>query len=139
MDFRPTAEQALLKSTARKLAEECFRASAFKWKGEYPQANEKFLREQGFYGVSLPQEYGGGGLTLLEELLILEEVGRVCPDTASLLTLSGPPRIIAEIGSVRLKRKYLPAYRSRSAGVSVGKARHQYGRPPAALAFFRRL
>lgn len=79
MDFRPTTEQALLKNTARKLAEERFRPSAFKWKGEYPEANGKILREQDFYGVSLPQEYGGGGLTLVEELLILEEVGRGLP------------------------------------------------------------
>jgi alkylation response protein AidB-like acyl-CoA dehydrogenase len=124
MDFRPTAEQALLKNTARKLAEECFRASAFKWKGEYPEANEKILREQDFYGVSLPQEYGGGGLTLVEELLILEEVGRVCPDTASVLTLTGPPRIIAEIGTESLKRKYLPAFcrDGQKIGIAISEA-----------------
>ena len=110
MDFRLSSEQALLKSTARKLAEEQFRASAFKWKGEYPAANEKILREQGFFGVSLPQEYGGGGLTLLEDLLILGEVGRVCPDTAFAMTMAGPARIIAEIGSEDLKRKYLPVF-----------------------------
>src|SRR5574341_2684306 len=110
MDFRLSPEQALLKSTARKLAEERFRASAFKWNGEYPAANEKILREQGFFGVSLPQEYGGGGLTLVEDLLILEEVGRVCPDTASALTLAGPPRISAELGSESLKQKYLPPF-----------------------------
>lgn len=110
MDFRLSPEQALLKQTARRLAEERFRAAAFKWKGEYPAANEKILREQGFFGASLPQEYGGGGLTLLEDLLILEEIGRVCPDTAFALTMAGPARIIAELGSEPLKRKYLPPF-----------------------------
>lgn len=110
MDFRLSSDQALLKSTARKLAEERFRAAAFKWQGEYPAANEKILLAQGFFGVSLPQEYGGGGLTLVEDLLILEEIGRVCPDTASALTLAGPPRIVAELGSESLKKNYLPAF-----------------------------
>jgi alkylation response protein AidB-like acyl-CoA dehydrogenase len=110
MEFRYTSEQALLKGTVRKLAEEQFRASAFKWKGEYPEANEKILRKQGFFGISLPQEYGGGGLSLFEEVLIIEEIGRVCPDTAFALTMVGPARIIAEIGSEDLKRKYLPAF-----------------------------
>ncbi|MFQ5851869.1 MAG: acyl-CoA dehydrogenase family protein [Candidatus Binatia bacterium] len=110
MDFRLSSEQALLNSTARKLAEEQFRASAFKWKGEYPEANEKILREQGLLGASLPQEYGGGGLTLLEEILILEEIGRVCPDTAFIMTMAGPPRMIAELGPEDLKRRYLPPF-----------------------------
>lgn len=124
MDFRLSSEQALLKSTARKLAEERFRPSAFKWKGEYPQANERILREQGFFGVSLPQEYGGGGLALLEELLILEEIGRVCPDTAFAMTMAGPPRIIAEIGSERLKSDYLPAFcrDGKKIGIAISEA-----------------
>jgi alkylation response protein AidB-like acyl-CoA dehydrogenase len=124
MDFRLSSEQALLKSTARKLAEERFRASAFKWKGEYPTANEKILREQGFFGVSLPQEYGGGGLSLTEDLLILGEIGRVCPDTAFVLTLAGPPRIIAEIGSEDLKRDYLPAFcrDGQKIGIAISEA-----------------
>ncbi len=120
MEFRHSQDQALLKTTARKLAQEQFRASAFKWKGEYPEANEKILREQGFFGVSLPQEYGGGGLTLLEDMLILEEIGRVCPDTAFTLTLAGPPRIVAQIGSDSLKRRYLPAVCQR--GEKIGSA-----------------
>jgi butyryl-CoA dehydrogenase len=72
----------------------------------------------------LPQGYGGGGLALLEELLILEEVGRVCPDTASVLTLGGFPRIIAEIGSERLKRKYLPAFchDGQKIGIAISEA-----------------
>ena len=124
MDFRLSSEQALLKSTARKLAEGQFRASAFKWKGEYPATNEKILREQGFFGVSLPQEYGGGGLSLLEDLLILGEIGRVCPDTAFALTLAGPPRIIAELGSEGLKRIYLPAFcrDGQKIGIAISEA-----------------
>jgi len=124
MDLRLSPEQALLKSTARKLAEEEFRRSAFKWRGEYPEANEKVLRDQGFLGVSLPQEYGGGGLSLLEEVLIMEEIGRVCPDTAFAMTMAGPLRIIAELGSEELNRKHIPGFcrDGRRIGIAISEA-----------------
>ncbi|MFQ5902542.1 MAG: acyl-CoA dehydrogenase family protein [Candidatus Binatia bacterium] len=124
MDFRCSSEQTLLKGTARKLAEERFRPSSFKWNGEYPEANEEILRQQGFLGISIPQEYGGGGLSLLEEILILEEIGRVCPDTAFAMTMVGPPRIIAELGSESLKRTYLPGFcrEGRKIGIAISEA-----------------
>lgn len=117
-------DQSLLKSTASKLAREQFRASAFKWNGEYPEANEKILRDQGFFGLSLPPEYGGGGLTLVEELLVLEEIGRVCPDTAFVLAMTGPARIIAELGSDDLKQRYLPLFcqQGRKIAIAISEA-----------------
>jgi alkylation response protein AidB-like acyl-CoA dehydrogenase len=110
MDFAFTSEQALLKSTARKLSQEKFRDAAFKWEGEYPEPNEKLLRQTGLLGISLPEKYGGGGLTLFEEALVLEEVARVCPDTGFVVASSGALRIVAELGSESLKEKYIPAY-----------------------------
>jgi alkylation response protein AidB-like acyl-CoA dehydrogenase len=110
MNLQMTADQVLLRETARKIAESEFRPKACKWDGAYPEENEKFLREQGLIGVSLPEEYGGGGLTLADEAMVIEEIGRVCPDTAMLMTLVGPPRIIAELGSEAVKRKYLPGF-----------------------------
>ena len=56
MDFHWSSEQALLKKTVRKLAAEQFRPTAFQWDGAYPEADEKILREQGLYGVSLPKQ-----------------------------------------------------------------------------------
>jgi len=52
MDLRLSPEQALLKSTARKLAEEEFRRSAFKWRGEYAQERKQFGSRIGeFQGI----------------------------------------------------------------------------------------
>ncbi len=124
MNFDWSSEQALLKKTARKIAEEQFRPGAFKWEGQYPEANERILREQGLCGVSLPQESGGGGLSLVEEALILEEVGRVCPDTAIALTMVGTPRIIAELGSDYLRGKYLRPFceEGRKIGIAISES-----------------
>ncbi len=124
MNFQWTSEQALLRKTVRNLAQKEFGPAAFQWDGVYPAANEKILREQGLYGVSLPQEYGGGGLSLVEEVMVLEEVGKVCQDTAIALTLLGPPRIIAELGSEQLCRKYLPPFceEGRKIGIAISES-----------------
>ncbi len=124
MNFQWSPDQTLLRKTVRKLANEQFRPTAFQWEGEYPEANEKILREQGLLGVSLPSEYGGGGLSLVEEVLVLEEVGRVCQDTVIVLSLMGPPRIVAELGSEALKRKYLPPFceEGRKIGIAISES-----------------
>jgi len=54
-------------------------------------------------------EYGGGGYSTFEVVLAQEAVGRVCPDTAHVLSRSsmGAPRVIAELGNDYLKERYL--------------------------------
>lgn len=110
MSAKLSEEQRLLRRAARQLAEGEFRARAFKWEGRYPEENERALREQGLLGVSLPEVYGGGGLTLVDEVMVIEEIGRVCPETAMLMTLAGPPRILAEIGPEHLKQRYIRGF-----------------------------
>ena len=38
--------------------------------------------------ITIEEQYGGGGLTPLEVLLVSEEVGRVCPDSAHIVSKS---------------------------------------------------
>jgi alkylation response protein AidB-like acyl-CoA dehydrogenase len=108
MTFDHTEDQKLLKKTARRLAEEEFAKRAFKWEGEYPLANVERLAQVGLLGISLPEAYGGGGLTFFEEILVQEEIGRICPDTAFALANLAPARMIAEFGSEELRRTYIP-------------------------------
>ncbi len=110
MEFRLTEEQRLLKETAATLAAEEFADAAFTWEGTFPTDNQATLADHGLLGIALPEEYGGGGYSPLEVLLAQEAVGRVCPDTAHVLSRSsmGPPRVIAALGSDYLKERYLP-------------------------------
>jgi alkylation response protein AidB-like acyl-CoA dehydrogenase len=109
MDFQLTDEQKMIKEMAAELAEEEFAEDAFTWETEFPERNKDVLAEQGLLGIALPEEYGGGGYTVVEVLLATEAVGRVCPDTAHVLSRSsmGAPRAIATLGSDYLKEKYL--------------------------------
>lgn len=110
MEFQLTEEQRLIKDLAADVARQEFAEDAFTWEGEFPRENVDVLAEQGLLGIALPEEYGGGGYTPVEVLLATEAVGRVCPDTAHVLSRSsmGPPRVIAELGSDYLRDRYLP-------------------------------
>lgn len=110
MDFTLTDEQRLLKTTVEEIAHKEFAEDAFTWEGEFPHHNVDTLREHDLLGIALPEEYGGGGYSPVEALLAQEAVGRVCPDTAHILSRSslGPPRVIAELGNDHLKKTYLP-------------------------------
>jgi len=70
-----------------------------------PWPNLETLSDRGLLGVSLPEEYGGGGMSEFEAILLEEVVGRVCPDTAYALPDMGAPRAIAMFGSEAAKEK----------------------------------
>lgn len=129
MDFQRSDEQQLIYQTAFDLAEAEFDTEAFTWEDEFPRTNQRILAEQGLLGIGLPEEYGGGGYSVVEVLLAQEAVGRVCPDTAHVLSRSsmGPPRVIAELGSDYLKEKYLPAVCSGDQIISVAISESEAG------------
>lgn len=135
MDFTLSDEQKLIRRSAREIAEDRFAEDAFTWDGSPPRENIEVLAEQGLLGISLPAEYGGGGYGVLEVVLAQEAVGRVCPDTAHVLSRSsmGPPRVIAELGSERLKEKYLPGVTSGHSILSVAISESEAGSDAGAM------
>ena len=70
MDFQLSEEQQLIYDTASKIAENEFGESAFTWETEFPEENLATLEEQGLLGIGLPIEYGGGGYSVVEVLLV---------------------------------------------------------------------
>jgi len=135
MEFGLTEEQELIRRTASEIAESNFAADAFTWEGTIPRENVDVLADQGLLGISLPEAYGGGGYDVLEVLLAQEAVGRVCPDTAHVLSRSsmGPPRVIAELGSDRLKERYLPGVTAGESIISIAISESEAGSDAAAM------
>jgi len=79
MDFELTQEQKMVQKMARDLAEKHFKAKAFTWekRGEYPWENAKILAKNGMLGLRIPQEDGGGGGTLMDAVLAMEQITTV--------------------------------------------------------------
>jgi len=109
MDLTLTEEQRQIRRAARELAEAEFAEDAFTWHDEYPAENAALLAEHGYLGMTLPREYGGGGMGFFDALMALEGVGEVCPDTALLFvtTNTGNMQIVSKFAEDRYAKEYL--------------------------------
>ena len=77
------------------------------------------MRELGLFGLSIPEEYGGIGLAMSEEVQVAFELGQTSPAFRSMLGTNngiGSQGIVLD-GSEEQKRKYLP---KRASGEIVG-------------------
>lgn len=80
-------EQRELQHAARVLAETEFRprAAEVDRTEEYPWDNVEKLTKAGFMGMTIPEAYGGRGLTYLDAVVVIEEMARVCGVTARIV------------------------------------------------------
>lgn len=79
--------QRTLRDDARALAEGpiAARAAEVDRTEEYPWDNVKLLTEAGFMGMTIPEAYGGRGLTYLDAVLVIEEMAKACGVTARIV------------------------------------------------------
>ena len=112
MNFKLTEEQRILQTAAKKLAIQKFKPSSFTWEktGDYPWENLKTLAEQGFIGITIPKDDGGVGGTIFDAVLVMEQVGMVCPHSADIVQVGnfGSIRVVSQYGSKELKTRVLP-------------------------------
>lgn len=103
-------DQREVQNLVRRVARERVapRAQAIDRTAEYPQDMFDMLRELGLFTLPFPTEYGGTN-SLLSACVAVEELGRVCYNTAYLLVLQWIPiGAILAGGSQEQKAKYLP-------------------------------
>ncbi len=114
MDFTLTQDQQMMVSTAEQIAEhfgpEYWRE--MDEKGEYPQEFLDEIGKQGFFGLPVPERYGGLGMGLTELALVMEAMcrggGGGGPSLGFLFGLIGSLSI-QHHGNDEQKIKYLPA------------------------------
>jgi len=80
MDFALSDEQLALQDTARRFAEEVIKpvAAEYDQSGDFPHEIMKQAWELGLSCVSIPHDYDGVGLSLLETCLVVEELSWGC-------------------------------------------------------------
>lgn len=86
---------------------------------EIPQELIDKAKEIGLFGISIPEEYGGIGLSSVEKAIVFSELGRSSHGFATLISAhTGIGSVgLVRLGSETLKRKYLPAM---AAGEKIG-------------------
>jgi alkylation response protein AidB-like acyl-CoA dehydrogenase len=111
--FKLGDEQRNIQEVARKIARERYRPCAAEWdlqRTPFPKDERLRLGELGFLGISLPEEYGGLGLPLLDALLVIEELAKECRPAAFQIfeANTGPAQAINLLGTERQREELLP-------------------------------
>jgi alkylation response protein AidB-like acyl-CoA dehydrogenase len=111
MDFKLSEREKLLRKTVREFAEREItpRMDAMEETGEFPVDLLKKMGDMGILGVITPPEYGGNGLGNLARVIVLEEMGRVCPAIPMALQVHHmATHALNAFGNEEQKKKYLP-------------------------------
>jgi alkylation response protein AidB-like acyl-CoA dehydrogenase len=111
MDYLLTDEQKMIKELAHKIAEEKVRPVAAKYDKteEYPWEVIKVIAESDLFGLFIPEEYGGMGVSVTNLCLATEELSRACGGIAVCYAASALGTFpIVLFGNDAQKKKYLP-------------------------------
>lgn len=112
MDFDLTEHQKTIQQRARQLAETVIAPRAAHWDQteQYPHENVDKLVQNGFMGMTVDEAYGGRGSPLIEAILVVEEMAKVCGITGRIVVEGnmGAVGAIGAYGSEAQKQRYLP-------------------------------
>ncbi len=118
MEFELNEEERDIKSAVREFAENEVKPKGreFDKSGEFPREILKKAAKLGYIGVWIPEEYGGQGLSAVENVIIAEELCRADSGIGYCIQLTaiGCPMVIND-GTEEQKEKYLP-------GIPTGEA-----------------
>ncbi len=89
MDFTYTEEQQMVKETIRDFALEELAPGAAERdeKAIFPREAIDKLGELGFWGVNVPEQYGGAGLDMISYCIAVEELARIDASTAIVISV----------------------------------------------------
>ena len=132
MDFTLSEEQQALVNVTRQFAQRELADYADKIEKTGLPAPGILLQryaEMGFLGVNLPAHYGGGGMSHLDAVLVLEELAKVSVAAAFPVFEScfGPALAIAHYGPEQMRSSVLPDVCSGNMIVAVSMSEPQAG------------
>lgn len=113
ISFELSDEQQALRELAAKVAQEVYAPLAAEWDEQrtfLPDTERKRLAELGFLGIGLPEQLGGGGGTLLDTLVVIEELAKVSqlPAFQVFEANTGPTRVIELFGTPEQQQRFIP-------------------------------
>jgi butyryl-CoA dehydrogenase len=111
MDFALTKEQEMVRKMVREFAENEIRpiAAEIDKTCEYPKETVKKMGKLGLMGMTIPKEYGGGGLDTVSYAIGVEEISRVCASHGVIMSVNNSLACfpIDTFGTEEQKRKFL--------------------------------
>ena len=111
MDFNLPPDAAEMQTATRNVVNELLKFEPlYHEKGVVPEQVEATLREMGFYGMAIPEAYGGSPVDHLTSVAVQLELARLPPQFWPFVRSAIGPgvHIIVEHGSEAIKRQWLP-------------------------------
>jgi alkylation response protein AidB-like acyl-CoA dehydrogenase len=111
MNFDFTDEQKQFAEQVRRFAREHLAKDALKraHNPSFPFDAAEIIAKQGLMGITLPQNEGGQGGTLMDAVIAIMEVAAACPRSTDVVQFGnfGPIRTFAEYGTPAQKARWL--------------------------------
>ncbi|MDD2903522.1 MAG: acyl-CoA dehydrogenase family protein [Syntrophales bacterium] len=136
MDFSLTPAQAEMQNRARQAAQEVkAQAARLNREGRFPQEILERWAQEGFFGISLPRAYGGGGGDYVSYALAQMELAQACPSSALMLHVNHSivGMGLAQFGTGAQKSRYLPPAAQGEVLTSFALTEPRAGSDPARL------
>jgi alkylation response protein AidB-like acyl-CoA dehydrogenase len=101
----------------------------------FPQEALDGLRETGFIGMSIPEQYGGGGADPLSYCLLIEELGRGDANVRSIVSvhLGLVAGVLERMGTEEQRQRWLPQLATGEVLACFGLTEPDFGSDPANL------
>jgi hypothetical protein len=136
-DFSLTAEQELVRASAREFASREIAPHAREWDRDetMDRAIVGKLAEIGFLGAGLPEEHGGFAIDTISYCLLMEELGRADSSVRGIVSVNVGlvGKTIVEWGTEAQKREWLPRICSGEGLGCFGLTEPGSGSDPASL------
>ncbi|HET9017054.1 MAG TPA: acyl-CoA dehydrogenase family protein [Thermomicrobiaceae bacterium] len=138
MDFDFTKDQVMLRDLAREfLTEQCtvdhVRAMMTDPVG-YDDAMYRQLAEMSLLGLAIPERYGGSGMGMIEQAIVLEEMGRVAYPGPFVPSVVLAATAVTASGDEEAMARYLPGLATGELKMSYALIEDDIGWGPAAVA-----
>lgn len=126
-----TQDQTELANTVRHFAQKELTGSALEraHSRDYPWTVAQQLAEMGMLGITLKEEDGGVGGSLMDAVITIQELAMVCPKSADVVQAGnfGPIRTFAEYATAEQKERFLPDLLAGKALISLGMSEPDAG------------
>lgn len=131
MDFHFSPEQEQFRDAVHGFAERHLRDGALKraHQEEHPWDVARLMAEQGLMGITMKEEDGGQGGSLMDAIIAIETIASVCPRSADVIQAGnfGPVRVLAEYGTPDQKKRYLDRILAGESVITVGMTEPEAG------------
>ena len=131
MNFELTPEQQEFQTAVRRFGERHLQAGALEraHAQDYPWDVAKRMADQGLLGITIKEEDGGQGGSLVDAVIAIQTIASVCPRSADVVQAGnfGPIRVLAEYGSPLQKQRYLRPLLAGEGVIAVGMTEPEAG------------